>query len=95
MTARPYIEPVHYSVLGPLRVERATGPVEIRGAKERLLLARLVAASGRVVGTADLVDTLWGDAPPPSAGKSLQTFVVRLRNTLEPDRSGPPQVLVT
>ncbi|WP_377641811.1 BTAD domain-containing putative transcriptional regulator [Oryzobacter terrae] len=84
-----------YSVLGPLRVESLRGPVEIRGAKERLLLARLVAATGRLVPTTDLVDTLWGDDPPPSAAKSLQTFVLRLRNTLEPDRNGTPSVLLT
>ena len=47
--ARPYSDPVDYSVLGPLRVESSRGPVEIRGAKERLLLARLVAAGGRLV----------------------------------------------
>jgi len=53
---RPYSDPVDYSVLGPLRVESSNGPVEIRGAKERLLLARLVAASGRLVPTGELVE---------------------------------------
>ena len=95
MRARPYSDPVEYSVLGPLRVESSRGPVEIRGAKERLLLARLVAARGRLVPASDLVDTLWGDLPPPSAGKSLQTFVLRLRNALEPERNGNPTVLLT
>ncbi|HEU5241601.1 MAG TPA: BTAD domain-containing putative transcriptional regulator, partial [Ornithinibacter sp.] len=84
-----------YSVLGPLRVESSRGPVEIRGAKERLLLARLVAAGGRLVPTGELVDTLWGDEPPASAAKSLQTFVLRLRNALEPDRQGSPSLLLT
>ncbi|HWO51272.1 MAG TPA: BTAD domain-containing putative transcriptional regulator, partial [Ornithinibacter sp.] len=69
--------------------------MEIRGAKERLLLARLVAASGRLVPTGELVDTLWGDEPPASAGKSLQTFVLRLRNALEPERNGSPSLLLT
>ncbi|HEU5242753.1 MAG TPA: BTAD domain-containing putative transcriptional regulator, partial [Ornithinibacter sp.] len=83
------------SVLGPLRVEGPRGQVDIRGAKERLLLARLASAGGRLVPTTDLVDTLWGDDPPPSAAKSLQTFVVRLRNALEPDRRQAPTLLVT
>ena len=83
------------SVLGPLRVEGPAGQVEIRGAKERLLLARLVAAAGRLVPTSDLVDTLWGDDPPASAGKSLQTFVVRLRNALEAERHLAPTLLLT
>ena len=95
MLRRPYSEPVDIAVLGPLRVEDAGGPIEIRGAKERLLLARLVAARGRVVPAADLIDTLWGEDPPPSAAKSLQTFVLRLRNALEPERAGRPSLLVT
>ena len=92
---RPYSDRVDYSVLGPLRVESSNGPVEIRGAKERMLLARLVAASGRLVPASDLVDTLWGDEPPASAAKSLQTFVLRLRNALEPERNGSPTLLLT
>ena len=91
----PYIDPVDISVLGPLRVEGPAGLVEIRGAKERLLLARLVAATGRLVPTSDLIDTLWGEQPPASAAKSLQTFVVRLRNALEPERQGNPTLLLT
>lgn len=83
------------SVLGPLRVTGRSGAVEIRGAKERTLLAHLVAASGRMVPTGDLVDSLWGDAPPRTAAKSLQTYVLRLRNALEPDRDGAPTLLVT
>ena len=45
--------------------------------------------------TGELVDTLWGDEPPASAAKSLQTFVLRLRNALEPDRNGSPTLLLT
>ena len=95
MHAQPYIDVVDISVLGPLRVEGLQGPVEIRGAKERLLLARLVAANGRLVPASDLIDTLWGDQPPASAAKSIQTFVVRLRNALEPNRAQAPTVLLT
>ena len=90
-----YRETVDVSVLGPLRVEDVNGPIEIRGGKERLLLARLIAASGRLVTTSELIDTLWDDDPPASAAKSVQTFVLRLRNALEPHRSGIPAVLLT
>ena len=92
---RPYSDAVDFSVLGPLRVEGPDGAIEIRGAKERLLLARLIAAGGRIVPTSELIDTLWGDEPPASAAKSLQTFVLRLRNVLEPDRRGSPALLLT
>ena len=92
---RPYSDAVDFSVLGPLRVEGPDGTIEIRGAKERILLARLIAAGGRMVPTSELIDTLWGEEPPASAAKSLQTFVLRLRNTLEPDRRGTPALLLT
>src|SRR4029453_17300377 len=39
-----------------------------------------------VVPTEDLIQGLWGDEPPPTAEKSLQAHVVRLRDALEPDR---------
>jgi DNA-binding SARP family transcriptional activator/WD40 repeat protein len=91
----PYSDAVDFSVLGPLRVEGLRGTIEIRGAKERLLLARLLAAGGRLVPSRELIDTLWADQPPASAAKSLQTFVLRLRNILEPDRHGSPTLLLT
>ncbi|MCA1780891.1 MAG: PQQ-binding-like beta-propeller repeat protein [Intrasporangiaceae bacterium] len=94
-TCDPYSDAVDFSVLGPLRVEGLRGTIEIRGAKERLLLARLVAAGGRLVSSSELIDTLWGDEPPASAAKSLQTFILRLRNILEPDRQGSPALLLT
>ncbi len=86
---------VQYWVLGPLRVSSESGAVEVRGVKERVLLALLLASAGRVVPVADLVDGLWGESPPRSAAKSLQTYVLRLRNALEPGRDGPARVLVT
>lgn len=90
----PYSDVVDFGVLGALRVEGASGRVEVRGAKERLLLARLVAARGRTVPTSELIDTLWGEEPPRSAAKSLQTFVARLRAALAPHTDGA-SVIVT
>jgi DNA-binding SARP family transcriptional activator/WD40 repeat protein len=90
----PYCDAVDFGVLGPLRVEGASGRVEIRGAKERLLLARLIAAHGHVVPAGALIDTLWGDSPPRSAAKSLQTFVARLRGACGPHlRHGRPLIV--
>jgi WD40 repeat protein/DNA-binding SARP family transcriptional activator len=48
-----------------------------------------------MVTTDELIDSLWGDAPPRTAAKSLQTYVLRLRNALEPDRHGSPRLLLT
>lgn len=84
-------------VLGTVRACRDDGsPVALGGPRHREVLARLVAAEGRMVGTDTLVDDLWAD-PPPRAVGALRTFVAALRRALEPDRPPrrPPRVLVT
>ncbi|MEU3569079.1 BTAD domain-containing putative transcriptional regulator [Kitasatospora sp. NPDC036755] len=84
-------------VLGTVRALRDDGsPVDLGGPRHREVLARLVAAEGRMVTTDTLVDDLWTD-PPARAVGALRTFVAALRRALEPDRPPrtPPRVLVT
>ncbi|MFE4973933.1 BTAD domain-containing putative transcriptional regulator [Kitasatospora sp. NPDC056651] len=84
-------------VLGAVRALRDDGsPVDLGGPRHREVLARLVAAEGRMVTTDTLVDDLWTD-PPARAVGALRTFVGALRRALEPDRPPrtPPRVLVT
>ena len=50
------------------------------------LLAVLATACPSVVSVDSLLDLLWEGSPPPTARKSLQAHVVRLRSALEPDR---------
>ena len=95
MPRHPYRSGMDFHVLGPLRVSRDGVELEVRGAKERTLLAHLVAYAGQVVPSAAFIESLWGEEPPRSAAKSLQTYVLRLRNTLEPDRRGKPRLLLT
>jgi DNA-binding SARP family transcriptional activator len=78
---------VEIGVLGPLRLHGPRGEVELHGLRERLLLAHLVVAGGRIVSVATLIDGLWGENPPRTAGKSLQNVVLRVRKALGPDRS--------
>jgi WD40 repeat protein/DNA-binding SARP family transcriptional activator len=73
-------------VLGPLEVIAESGPVPFGGQKQRVLLALLLTRPGRVVSVDALVQGLWGDEPPRSADKTLQSYVVHLRRALEPDR---------
>ena len=74
-------------VLGPLEVTVDDAPVAIAAAKERLLLATLIANANAVVSVDRLIDELWSDAPPASANKTLQTYVSHLRRHLG-DRLG-------
>ncbi|HEX6236070.1 MAG TPA: BTAD domain-containing putative transcriptional regulator, partial [Acidimicrobiales bacterium] len=75
---------VAIGVLGPLTVTSEDGPVEIAAAKERVVLATLALEAGRTVTVGQLIGALWGDAPPRTAIKTLQTYVARLRRTLPP-----------
>lgn len=95
MPSHAYRRAMDFQVLGPLRAVAGGMDLEVRGLKERILLMHLVASVGRVVPSADLIDSLWPHDPPRTAAKSLQTYVLRLRNTLEPDRDGEPRLLVT
>src|SRR5215218_1454775 len=77
---------MRFGVLGPLEVIAESGPVPLGGQKQRVLLALLLTRPGRVVSVDALVQGLWGDDPPRSADKTLQSYVVHLRHALEPDR---------
>src|SRR5215208_345707 len=88
---------MRYRVLGPLEAETDSGPVTLGGQKERLLLAQLLTRPNQVVPVETLVRGLWGEQPPPTAAKTLQSHVKRLRRALEPDRvrGTAGEVLVT
>ena len=80
-------------VLGPLVVEVGDPPVGVAvpGAKERAVLGRLLVSPGRAVPVDVLVEDVWSGRPPPTARRSLQAHVVRLRTSLEPERpTGSP-----
>lgn len=76
------VGPVEFRVLGPLEVIEGGRTVEIAAAKERAVLAILLAAANRVVPVDRLIAELWGEDPPRSAHKTLQTYVSHLRRVL-------------
>ena len=71
-------------------------PVPVPGAKERAVLGRLLVSAGHAVPVDLLVEDVWEGRPPPSARRSLQAHVVRLRTSLEPSRpkGSPGQFVV-
>jgi DNA-binding SARP family transcriptional activator/ABC-type branched-subunit amino acid transport system substrate-binding protein len=74
---------VDVRILGPLEVVASGRPLDIRGQKQRALLTILVIHANEVVSRDTLADELWGDEPPPSASKTLQAHISRLRDALE------------
>ena len=77
---------MRFAVLGPLEVFVDAGPLSLGGRKQRTLLAVLLLRANEVVSRDQLVDVLWGERPPPSAGDSLDAYLYRLRKLLGRDR---------
>jgi predicted ATPase/DNA-binding SARP family transcriptional activator len=69
-------------VLGPLTVMVPSGAVTIGAPKPRALLTLLALRAGHPVPTAVAIDALWGDDPPRTARKTMQTYVTMLRRVL-------------
>jgi DNA-binding SARP family transcriptional activator len=76
------LQQVELGVLGPLQVRQYGLPVAIPGAKPRAILTMLGLHGGSVVSADTLVELLWGDDPPRTAAKALQTHISALRRTL-------------
>ena len=68
--------------MGPLQAQKGGAPVAIPGAKPRAILTMLGLHGGAVVSADALIELLWGDEPPRTAAKALQTHVSALRRTL-------------
>lgn len=87
--------------LGSLAVWRgdpeAQTVVEIGGPKPRALLGILALQGGRPTSAERLAEMVWPDRPAAAALPSLQTYVAKLRQVLEPGRAArsPATVLVT
>ncbi len=84
--ARCFHPGMRFAVLGPLAVSPDGQPVSLGGRKQRTLLALLLLHANEVVSRDRLIDALWGESPPPSTDKSLDTYVYRLRKLLGHDR---------
>jgi class 3 adenylate cyclase len=76
------LQTVELGVLGPLQVRQYGLPVAIPGAKPRAILTMLGLHGGSVVSADTLLELLWGDDPPRTAAKALQTHISSLRRTL-------------
>lgn len=83
--------------LGPLTAQGQGATLDLGGRKQRVLFAVLLTHLDRVVTTDQLIDSLWGEDPPPTARKALQVHVSKLRRSLGDDfplRTAPGGYLV-
>ncbi|HZQ86716.1 MAG TPA: BTAD domain-containing putative transcriptional regulator [Acidimicrobiales bacterium] len=73
-------------LLGPVQLVGPGGiPVGIGGPKERAALAVLALHANQAVSEDRLIDALWGDDPPRTAARTLQSHVSRLRRAFHED----------
>lgn len=70
---------VEFRVLGPVQVRTAGRPMALGDRKQRLVLAILLLEVNQLVPVERLVDLLWPEVPPPSARRTLQAHLSRLR----------------
>lgn len=84
-------------ILGPLEVHRRGSLCVLGGRQQRSVLALLVLEAGHVVSLDRMADALWGDHLPSSYVTTIQTYVFRLREVLEPQRAkgDPARILVS
>ncbi|MCC8246901.1 BTAD domain-containing putative transcriptional regulator [Saccharothrix luteola] len=84
MTAAPV--PVRVELLGVVRAWRNGIEVDLGTARQRAVFALLALRAGQAVSKDELIDGVWGDSPPATAGAGLYTYISGLRRALEPER---------
>jgi DNA-binding SARP family transcriptional activator len=84
----PGVPALRFGVLGPLRVWRHEGIVDLGPVQQRVVLAVLALQAGRPVGRQQMIDAVWGETPPRNAVNLVQRHVSGLRRVLEPHRLG-------
>ena len=73
---------MEFRLLGPLEVIEDDRSLALGGGRQRSLLGALLLHANEVVSTDRLIHAVWGESPPPTATKSIQVYVSRLRNEL-------------
>ncbi|MDP9284745.1 MAG: AfsR/SARP family transcriptional regulator, partial [Actinomycetota bacterium] len=93
MSAHP--ETIEFKILGSLETRKRDEVLDLGGPKQRALLALLLLNANKVMPVAQLIDDLWGEAPPETAANTLQVYVSQLRKILEPDVRSEKRILQT
>ncbi len=78
---------MEFRILGPLEAHDGRA-LRLGGPKQRAVLALLLLHRNAAVSVDELIDGLWGEAPPATAAKVVQVYVSRLRRLLDPAPGG-------
>jgi YVTN family beta-propeller protein len=77
---------VEFAILGPVEVRSDGERLPLGGRRVRALMALLLLDADQVVSRDRLIDGLWGERPPVTASRTLDSHVSRLRTALGADR---------
>ena len=86
---------VDFRLLGPVEVVLDGRAIALGGVKQRALLALFVLHANEIVSRDFLIDELWGERAPASAGHSIVVYVSRLRKALQAHGAGTMPMLDT
>jgi YVTN family beta-propeller protein len=73
---------MEFRILGPLEVADSGHVLSLGSGRQLALVGLLLLHRNEVVSTERLVDELWGESPPPTAGKIVRNSVSLLRKEL-------------
>jgi DNA-binding SARP family transcriptional activator/DNA-binding beta-propeller fold protein YncE len=79
-------DPVDFRLLGPIEAVSGGKALVLGPTKQRALLAVLLLRANHVVSRDELLDALWDEQPPETAGTALHGYVSGLRKALGADR---------
>jgi DNA-binding SARP family transcriptional activator len=71
-----------FSVLGPVRAWRDGAEINLGSPQQRAVLAAMLLRAGAFISAEELIDVLWPEDPPKTAGGTVRTYVYRLRRVL-------------
>ena len=85
--AREHVGALDVRLLGGVVVSEPDGRLlDVGAAKSQVMLAALALSAGSAVPVTRLVDAVWGERPPRTAERTVQSYVARLRSALGASR---------
>jgi predicted ATPase/DNA-binding SARP family transcriptional activator len=76
---------MEFRILGGLEALDGERQLPLGSPQQRVVLAALLLNAGRAVSVDELVEMLWPERPPASAGHAIEVYVSRLRKVLHRD----------